>query len=322
MASTAPVELTIDVRTARPLAPTVEVHHVDTVMDLCVAGDAVATIDFAGNWAVWRCADLQQVAGGALAGRVGRRVALAPDGARIAVLTGSAGIDFRWHAAIIDIVTGVVVPFGSGDFRRLAWTEAGLFAMGPLGYRVYDPAGSLRLDGHHQPQPGSAWMASAVTRDGTRAYAMSHHRLAGFAFADRNELPAPDLTPFERPAGHAAWAFPDLALSDDGLLLALGFLDEMLLWRMPGCELLARITPTGVQITHARVRFSGDRLITCFTHVHADGGQRKTVATFDPAAREVTDVVSTGPQVHGGKGGADGALLVAHGPVLSRALLR
>ena len=100
-------------------------------------------------------------------------------------------------------------------------------------------------------------------------------------------------------------------------MLALGFLDEVLVWRISDGELLARIVPAGVQITDARVRFVGDQLITTFTHVMDRGGQRKTVATYDVATGRITDVLSTMPEFHGSKGGAAGALLVAHGASLS-----
>jgi hypothetical protein len=168
MTAAAPGLMAIDVLAARPLIATVEARHADTVMDLSVTGDVVATIDFAGNWAVWHHADLRRLAGGSLIGRVGRRVAVTRDGRRLAVLTGSEGIDFKWRAAIIEVATGDVAPFGGTDFRRIAWTDAGLIAMGPLGYRLNDPIGRLLIDGHHQAEPGSAWMGSVATRDGSR----------------------------------------------------------------------------------------------------------------------------------------------------------
>ena len=101
-----PVLATVDVLAARPLTALAEAHHANTVMDLRVCGDLAATIDFDGNWAVWQGSDLRRVGGGDLPGRVGRRVALSPDGAQLAVLTGSEGIDYKWTAAIVDIATG------------------------------------------------------------------------------------------------------------------------------------------------------------------------------------------------------------------------
>jgi hypothetical protein len=76
---------------------------------------------------------------------------------------------------------------------------------------------------------------------------MSHHRIGGVVVADGSALPAPDITPFARPSGNGAWAFPDFAVSDDGAALALGFLDEVLVWRIQDGELLARIVPAGVR---------------------------------------------------------------------------
>ena len=312
-----PGRLEIDVHAARPLIAAVEARHADTVMDLSIHGDVVATIDFAGNWAVWHPSNLRRIAGGSLAKRVGRRVAITRDGGRIAVLTGSEGIDHNWRAAIIDVASGEVVPFGGTDFRQLAWTDVGLFAMGPLGYQLFDMTGRQQLDGRHPPEPGSAWMGSVVTSDGSRIYFMSHHQIGGVSVVDGTALPAPDITPFARPSGNGAWTFPHLAVSDDGDVLALGFLDEVLVWRIPEGELLARIVPTGVQITNACVRFDGGRLITTFEHVRANSGQRKTVATYDVATGHITDVLSTGSDFHGSKGGAAGALLVAHGVALS-----
>ncbi len=309
--------VTIDVSAARPLVAAAEAPHADTVMDLSVGGALVATIDFAGNWAVWRCSDLRRVAGGTIRGRVGRRVAISPDGARIVVLTGAEGIDYQWTAAIVDTATGNASSFGGNDFRRIAWTDAGLIAMGYLGYRLYDATGRMLMDGHHRPDPGSAWMGSVATRDGSRIYYMSQRRIAGVMVANGSALPAPDITPFARPSGNAAWAFPDFAVSDDGAMLALGFLDEVLVWRLSDGELLARIIPTGVQIVGAAVHFVGDQLIATFTHVMHQSGQRKTVVTYDVAARCIKDRLSTGSEFHGSKGGAAGDLLVAHGVALS-----
>lgn len=317
MTAAAPGRIELDVLASRPLIATVEACHADTVMDLSVSGDVVATIDFAGNWAVWHCRDLRRIAGGSVAGRVGRRVAIAPDGRRLAVLTGTEGVDYDWQAAIIDVASGNVAPFGDAGVSRIAWTDAGLIVMGPRGYRLHDSTGRLLVDGHHPPEPGSAWMGSAATRDGSRIYYMGHHRIGGVVVADGSAQPAPDITPFARPSGNAAWAFPDFAVNDDGSLLALGFLDEVLLWRIADGALLARIVPTGVQITDARVRFVGEQLITTFTHVMAHSGQRKTIAAYDVATGGITDSLSTTPEFHGSKGGAAGALLVAHGVTLS-----
>jgi hypothetical protein len=314
-----PVLATVDVLAARPLTAAAEAHHANTVMDLSVAGDRAATIDFDGNWAVWQGSDLQRLAGGTLPGRVGRRVALSPDGAQLAVLTGYAGIDFEWTAAIIDLATGNVVPIGGHDYRRLAWTDAGLFAMGYLGYHLYDGTGRPLHDGYHPPLPGSAWMTSAATRDGSRVYFLAHRRIGGISAADGRPLPAPDLTPYARPAGSGAWAFPDLVVSDDGAALALGFLDEVLVWRLSDGELLARIAPTGIEIVDARVRFVDTQLVACFSHVWRDVGQRKTAVVFDLGRGRVTDAVTTTSEPYGGKGGAGGMLLVAHGSTLCRA---
>ena len=62
MTAVAPRRIEVDVLASRPLIATLEACHADTVMDLCVSGDVVATIDFAGNWAVWRSGDLRRVA--------------------------------------------------------------------------------------------------------------------------------------------------------------------------------------------------------------------------------------------------------------------
>jgi hypothetical protein len=288
-------------------------------MDLSVAGDRAATIDFDGNWAVWQGSDLRRLTGGALPGRVGRRLALSRDGAQLAVLTASEGVDYKWTAAIVDIATGNVVPIGGHDYRRLAWTDAGLFAMGYLGSHLYDSTGRLLHDGFHPPVPGCAWMCSTAARDASRIYFMAYDQIGGIAVPDGRPLPVPDITPHARPAGNGAWASPDLALSDDGAVLALGFLDEVLVWRMSDGELLARIVPTGVQIVNARVRVVGPQLVACFSHVKGDFGQRKTAVVFDLDRGRVTDAVTTTSEPYGGKGGADGMLLVAHGSTLCRA---
>jgi hypothetical protein len=65
------------------------------------------------------------------------------------------------------------------------------------------------------------------------------------------------------------------------------------------------------------VSFVGDQLIATFIHVRSGSAHRKTVATYDLATGRMTDVLLTMPEFHGGKGGAAGNLLVAHGVALS-----
>ena len=317
MTAVAPRRIEVDVLASRPLIATVEARHADTVMDLSVTRDVVATIDFAGNWAVWQYGDLRRVAGGSVAGRVGRGITIAPDGRRLAVLTGSSGVDFKLQAAIIDVATGDAARFGGTDFDRITWTDAGLIAMGPLGYRLHDPTGRVLIDGHHPPEPNSAWLGYGATRDGSRIYYMGDERLGGVVVADGVALPAPDITPFAKPSSDFAWSYSDIAVSDDGDVLALGFWDEVLVWRIPDGALLAHIVPTGDEFVGARVRFIGDQLISTFTHVLSDSGLRKTIAAYDVGTCRITDVLSTLPDCYGDKGGAAGALLVAHGVTLS-----